>query len=169
MKHLTHLSGLAYSLNVLHANRTSNVRRLADACPTLTFVELRTLSDYGPSNEWVTIKRRTGDGRYVRWDAVKSLRGTQMEDWSRHFDPSTSTSNSNSNSNWDKRITIFKKSRRGRRPGPTQAFFARVFLGGQLRDCSSRSFLEFVFFSLCAAIVAMFLVLGCSPRSRAIA
>ena len=168
MKHLTHLSGFASNLKVLHAIRTSTLRRLADACPTLTFIELRTLSEYDASNVWVTIKRRTGDGRYVGWNAVKSLRGTQMEDWSRHFDPSTSTSNSYSNSNWDKRIMTFKKSRRGRRPG--QAFFARVFPGGQLRNCCpSMPFLEFVHFSLCAAIVAIFLVLCCSPRSQAIA
>ena len=138
-------------LNVLDANQTNILMRLADACPTLTFVELRTSSRNAPSG-WVTIKRRMNNGRYAGWNSVKSLRGTQMEDWSRHFDPSTS----NSNSNWDKRTITLKNSRRGG-PGPRSKHFPR-----------SNPFLELIFFSLCAAIVTLFLIQGYCSRFGAI-
>ena len=138
MKHLTHLSGFAYELDAHRANRTHTLWRLADACPTLTFVELHTSSGTASSG-WVTIKRRMDDRRYDGWNSVKSLRGTPMEDWSRHFDPSTS----NSNPNWDKRIITFKNSRRGR-PGQRLTHF-----------CRSNPFLVLIFFSLCAAIVTV--------------
>ena len=141
MKHLTHLSGFAYELNILHANQTHTLRRLADACPTLTFVELRTSSGIDASSVWVAIKRRMVDGRYDGWNLVTSLRGTPMEDWSRHFDPSTS----NSNSNWD---MIFENSRRG---GPGQRL---------LDFCRPSLFLGLIFISICAAIVTLFLAQG---------
>jgi len=107
MTHLTHLSGFAYELNILDGQKTSIVlRRFAESCPTLAFVELRSLSRHTP-DRWVAIKRRPDDGTYVRWNSVKSLRGMQIEDWSGHLDPPTP------NSNWgDKRaLVISKKSR----------------------------------------------------------
>jgi len=143
MTHLTHLSGLADNLKryVLDGNQTNMLRRLADACPTLTFVELCTSSRNAPSG-WVTIERRMDDGRYAGWNSVKSLRGMQIEDWIRPFEPSAS------NSNWDKRIVIFKNSRRG---GPGQRL---------INFCRPNLFLGLIFVGLCAAIVTLFLVQG---------
>jgi hypothetical protein len=101
MKRLTHLSGFASELNVLDANQTKAVlRRFADACPTLAFVELPSPGRNAPSR-WVTIKQRIDDGTCAGWNSMKSLGGTHMEDWGGHLDLSTP------NLNWDKRILTF--------------------------------------------------------------
>jgi len=109
MTHLTHLSVFGAKLNVYDAHQTNIVLKLfADACPTLAFVQLGICNAYG----WVSIKRQTYNGiyngRYVGWDLIKSVRGIQMEDWSKHLDPSTP------NLNRDKRVLIPKNSTSGR-------------------------------------------------------
>jgi hypothetical protein len=141
MKRLTHLGGFTYELNVLEGSKASLVlRRFADACPTLAFVELRSRNE---SSRWAVIKRRRDDGRYVRWDLLTSLRGIRMEDWSGHLDPSTS------NLNWDKRILVFKNSQPsapGRRLNPLNNIIHKRM------PCGLNPFVVLILVVLCAAV-----------------